>query len=183
MYGTRQQLHQAIYMRNLVRHRALQAGGTPFGAPGDYEAGLGQYDPASLTSVQLPQVYEIGSGRQLDQSLMDRQERRLNAVYGLALRAFMKSRKGIPLLPREQAALKKVGGIDGLVAWFGPKGIDVESASQEGEIVELAPEEEILAVEELTGSYLKGEVMGFGTILLIAGGVGLGIFLLGRMTG
>ena len=183
MYGNRQQLNKAIYMRNLVRHRALQAGGTPFGSPGSYEAGLGQYDPASLTSVQVPQVYEKGSGRQLDQALSDRRLRRLKALHGLALKAFMKSRKGIPLTDIEQAALRKVGGTAGLVAWFSPQGIDVETAAHEGEVIELAPEEEVLAVQELTGNYLDGEAMGFGTILLIAGGVGLGIFLLGRMTG
>jgi|TARA_R110000824_G_scaffold327761_1_gene514633 hypothetical protein len=171
MYGNREQLNKAIYMRDLVRHRALQAGGTPFG------------QSHADINVVVPPVYEKGSGRQLDQALSNRRLRRLKALYGLALKAFMKSRKGMPLTDIEKAALKKAGGTAGLVAWFSPQGIDVETAAHEGEVIELAPEEEVLAVQELTGNYLDGEAMGFGTILLIAGGVGLGIFLLGRMTG
>ena len=233
MYGNQHQLNQAIYMRNLVRHQALQAGGTPFGA---WANGDGTRDPVNdptttpkdigpirpinpkgptslppvgqfrrgmrrmmgwngygdqhqtghgLESVEVPQVYGIGGGRQLDQALMNRAQRRQKALFGLALRGFMKTRKGLPLTPAEQGAMNRVGGKMGLRAFFEPQGIDVEMAAEEGEIVEMAPEDEVLAIEELNGgsAALKGETMGFGTIVLIAGGLGLGIFLIGRITG
>ncbi len=232
MYGNRQQLNQAIYMRNLVRRQALEAGGTPFGGfwgkrkgkkgggettrppqdtrplpqplpappiPSPAPTGPGTLPPVGygyygrqgatsghgLESVEVPAVYGIGKGRQLDQALMNRAARRQKALFGVALRAFMKTRKGLPLTQTEERALGRVGGKMGLRAFFEPQGIDVETAAEEGEIVEMAPEDEVLAIEELNGgsAALKGETMSFGTIALIAGGLGLGIFLIGRITG
>ena len=133
-----------------------------------------------MTEVDIPSVYQIGGGTQLTQALVNREKRRARALFGVALRAFMKKRRGIPLNRLEMRAFAKVGGNAGLRAWFEPQGIDIEAASDEGEIVEMAPEDEVLAIEA-TNEEVKGEEIGFGTVLLIAAAVGGGILLLGKI--
>jgi hypothetical protein len=165
MYGNRHQAAQAIYLRDMARHKALVRGGTPFG---------------EVAAIEVPSVYQIGGGRQLTQALVNRQKRKAKALFGVALRAFMKKRRGIPLTPIEVKAFAKVGGNAGLRAWFEPQGIDIEAASTEGEIVEMAPEDEVLAVEAVHEE-LKGEEMGFGTVVLIAAAVSAGVYLIGKV--
>jgi hypothetical protein len=199
MYGNRDQMNKAIYMRNLVRHQALVRGGTPFGrlqAPQRYygdtfvpttgtqadtvmATGYSTTVPSG-TMFDVSSVYQTGGGAQLDLALMNRQKRRRKALMGLALRAFMKQRKGMVLTRREEMALQRVGGMSALVQFFSPQGIDIETASEEGALPEISAEDKALVDEEMGMSELEGEKMGFGTVLLIAGGVGLGLFLLGK---
>jgi hypothetical protein len=190
MYGNRHQMNKAIYMRDLVRHQALVAGGTPFGDTFIPTSGT-QADTVMATGYEttvpsgtvfdVNSVYQVGSGAQLAQANMDRQNRRRKALMGLALRAFMKTRRGIPLTSRERAALRRVGGMAALVAFFAPQGIDIETASEEGLLPQLSGEDQSLADEEMADTAnLEGEGMGFTSVLLIAGGVGLGLFLLGK---
>ena len=132
MYGNRHQAAQAIYLRDMARHKALVRGGTPFG---------------HMTEVDITSVYQVGWGTQLTQALVNRQKRKAKALFGVALRAFMKKRRGIPLNQVEMRAFAKVGGNAGLRSWFEPQGIDIDAASHEGEIVEIAPEGDEMAVE------------------------------------
>ncbi len=210
MYGRpgRQQLARAVYMNDLARHQALTRGGTSFagwggrdidvkrldrvrgrrfhpetGYQGYFGSGGGNFDAGFPTTqeVEVSDVYQEGSGPQLQQAYANRAKRRKNALYGMALRAFMKLRKGLPLTDVEKRALQKVGGPAGLQEFFGPQGIDVESAAQEGHIVDLAPEDQVLAQEAVNGTTdLGGEEMSYATILLLAGAVGGGIYLLGK---
>ena len=73
-----------------------------------------------------------------------------------------------------------MGGEVGLKKFFAPKGIDVETVVQEGEVDELAPEEEVLANEALDEKTAEGA--SFWAVVTIAGGVGLGLYLLGRLS-
>lgn len=153
------------------------------GYQGYFGSGGGNFDAGFPVEheVVVPDVYQEGSGPQLQQAYANRAERRKNALYGMALRAFMKLRKGIPLTDVEKRALRKVGGPGGLQEFFGPQGIDVESAAEEGHIVDLIPEDQMLAQEAVNGTMqLEGEEMSFATLLLIAGAVGGGIYLLGK---
>ena len=186
---------------NAIRHAALKAGGTRFGGYG--QEGTVVHDPDMVKvgesrshftdpggysweshvgsrEVVVPPVYRRGGGPQLSQALLNRKLRQMKALYGMALRAFMKMRKGMPLTEAEKRALKKVGGEVGLKEFFAPKGIDVETVVQEGEVVELAPEEEVLANEALSEGTAEGA--SFWAVVTIAGGVGLGLYLLGRLS-
>jgi len=185
----RQQMQKAIYMRDLARHQALVRGGTLFGdtmiptsgTQADTVMATGKADKLRNPTFEVSSVYRVGSGAALDNSLMRRQMKRRAALMGLSLRAFMKTRRGVPLTAKEAMALRRVGGMSALVQYFAPQGIDIETAVEEGgDIHSLSAEEEALASEELGMSELEGEKMGFTTVLLIAGGVGLGLFLLGR---
>ena len=184
---------------NAIRHGALKAGGTRFAGYGESASLSSHADVVSIgespshwvdpggykhpypRSVKVPPVYHRGGGPQLAQALENRQLRQMKALYGLALRGFMKMRKGIPLTEAEKRAMRKVGGELGLKEFFSPKGIDVETVVQEGEIVELAPEEEVLANEALNGEE-KAEGLSFWAVATIAGGVGVGLYLLGRLS-
>jgi len=148
-----------------------------FGSGGvDLDAGF------PTEEVEVSDVYQEGSGPQLEQAYANRRKRKKNALYGMALRAFMKLRKGIPLTDVEKRALRKVGGPGGLHQFFGRQGIDIESAAAEGHIVDLAPVDQVLAQAAVNGtSDLHGEEMSFATILLLAGAVGGGIYLLGKV--
>lgn len=187
--NSRHQMNKAIYMRDLVRHQALVRGGTLFGdtmvptsgTQANTVLATGEAVKYNNPTFDVSSVYQVGGGAALDMSLMRRQGKKRSALMGLALRAFMKSRRGMPLTRREAMALRRIGGMDALVQYFAPQGIDIETAVEEGGSVHsLSAEEEALASEELGMTELEGEKMGFGTVLLIAGGVGLGLFLLGR---